>query len=231
MKVATHTQRRVWSQRFWNDVRPGLGVIPVLVVSILVPFELALAQGQNKITDEVAVVVTHGRVLGFTGGSGAVGARLSAGADVLFTQSKGINGVVQTTGRLLGFSGPAQRWSAQGLDVSETLQKIQVTPRLIFVRTDKRLFGFQGAVGRWKVLELGIQEEHHQTIVQDHVAVVMTDRRVLGFSTFTGGFFAETLSSDEAIERVEANDNIIVLMTSARKLIFRSGLAVWAEIR
>ena len=111
------------------------------------------------------------------------------------------------------------------------MQKIQVTPRLIFVRTDKRLYGFQGPIGRWKVQDLGVQEEHRQTIVQDHVAVVVTDRRVLGFSTFTGGFFAEDLSNDEAIEHVEANDNIIVLFTSSRKLIFRSRLAVWAETR
>lgn len=231
MKVATHIQRRVWSQGFWNAIKTVLGVIPFMVVSILFPFEIAWAQGQNTIADEVAVVVTHGRVLGFTSGSGAVRARLSAGEEVLFTMSKGINAVVQTSDRLLGFSGPVQRWRDIRMDVSESVQKIQVTPRLIFVRTDKRLLGFQGAVGRWKVQDLGVQEEHRQTIVKDHVAVVITDRRVLGFSTFTGGFFAETISSDEAIEQVEANDNIIVLLTSARKLIFRSGLAVWAEIR
>jgi hypothetical protein len=221
--------KRVWPPCFWSgDV--GTGLVSAMVVSLSLFFGSALAQAQNKIADEVSVVVTHGRVLGLGSGSGFVGARLNAGEPVVFTESKGLNAVAQTPGRLLGFSGPSQRWSVQRLDVSENVQSIQVTPRMLFVRTDKRLFGFQGAVGRWKIQDLGVQEEHRKTIVQDHLAVVVTDRRVLGFSAFTGGFFAETLSSDETIDQVEGNDNIIVLFTSARKLVFRSGLAVWAEI-
>lgn len=214
-----------------NDAVIGVGRIAVLVVSVMVADWPVWAQAQNKISDEVAVVVTSGRLLGLTSGSGFVRARLSAGETVVFTESKGINAVAQTSDRLLGFSGPVQRWREQQLDVSEGIQKIHVTPRLIFVRTNKRLYGFQGPIGRWKVQDLGIQEEYRQTIVEDHVAVVVTDRRVLGFSTFTGGFFAQDLSNDEAIEKVEANDNLIVLFTSTRKLVFRSGLAVWAEIR
>lgn len=203
----------------------------MMLLSFLVHVGPDIVQGQEKISDEVAVTVAAGQLLGFTSGSGVVRARLSAGETVVFHESKGINAVVQTPGRLLGFSGSAQRWDAQRLDVSEQVEKIQVTARLIFVRTDKRLYGFQGPIGRWKGRDLGVQEEHRQTIVQDHIAVVVTDRRVLGFSTFTGGFFEEDLSNDEVIEQVEANDNIIVLFTAARKLVFRSRLAVWAEIR
>jgi len=214
-----------------NDVEIGVGRMALLVASVMVVFGPLFAQAQDKISDEVTVVVTGGRMFGLTSGSGFVRARLSAGEIVVFTESKGINAVAQTSDRLLGFSGTVQRWSQQRLDVSEGIQKIHVTPRLIFVRTDKRLYGFQGPIGRWKVQDLGIQEDHRQTIVEDHVAVVVTDRRVLGFSTFTGGFFSENLSNDEAIEHVEANDNLIVLFTSTRKLVFRSRLAVWAEIR
>jgi len=200
-------------------------------VSFLIYCGPFVGQAQDKISDEVGVVVSGSRLLGLTSGSGFVRARLSAGEVVVFTESKGINAVAQTSDRLLGFSGPVQRWRDQRLDVSESVQKIQVTPRLIFVRTDKRVYGFQGPIGRWKVQDIGVQEEHRQTIVQDHVAVVVTDRRVLGFSTFTGGFFPEDLSNDEMIEHVEANDNLIILFTSARKLVFRSRLAVWAEVR
>ena len=214
-----------------EDIGPGLAKIAAMFVSTVIFSGPILAQAQDKISDKVAVVVSAGRLLGLTSGSGFVRARLSAGETVVLTEAKGINAVAQTSDRLLGFSGSVQRWSAQRFDVSESVQKIQVTPRLIFVRTDKRLYGFQGPIGRWKVQDLGVQEEHRQTVVQDHVAVVVTDRRVLGFSTFTGGFFAEDLSNDEAIEHVEANDNVIILFTSTRKLVFRSGLAVWAEIR
>ena len=226
--------QEVWFLNRWkkrNHVGSGRGRIAAITVTILVSLGPILAQAQNKISDEVAVAVSRGRVLGITSGGGFVRARLSAGETVLLTESKGINALVQTSDRLLGFSGPVQSWREQRLDISESVQKIQVTSRLMFVRTDKRLYGFQGPIGRWKVQDLGVQEEHLQTVVQDHVAVVVTDRRVLGFSTFTGGFFAADLSNDETIEHVEANDNIIVLFTSSRKLIFRSRLAVWAEIR
>ena len=214
-----------------ENIGQGLAKIAAMFVSTVIFSGPILAQAQDKISDEVAVAVSRGRVLGITSGGGFVRVRLSAGETVVFSESKGINALVQTSDRLLGFSGPVQRWREQRLDISESVQKIQVTSRLIFVRTDKRLYGFQGPIGRWKVQDLGVQEEHLQTVVQDHVAVVVTDRRVLGFSTFTGGFFAEDLSNDETIEYVEANDNIIVLFTSSRKLIFRSRLAVWAETR
>lgn len=214
-----------------EDVGQGLGGIAGIVFCVVVFLGPLYAHAQEKISDEVAVTVAAGQLLGFTSGSGVVRARLSAGESVVFHESKGINAVAQTPDRLLGFSGSVQRWDAQRLDVSEHVEKIQVTSRLIFVRTNKRLYGFQGHIGRWKVQDLGVQEEHRQTIVQDHLAVVVTDRRVLGFSTFTGGFFEEDLSNDEVIEQVEANDNIIILFTAARKLVFRSRLAVWAEIR
>lgn len=215
----------------WIKTGVELRNILLLIGCVVVSFGTNLALAQNKISDEVAVVVSDSRLLGLTGGSGFVRVRLGAGETVMLTKSKGINAVAHTSERLLGFSGPVQRWREQRLDVSERVQNIQVTPRLIFVRTDKHVYGFQGPIGRWKVQDLGVQEEHRQTFVQDHVVVVATDRRVLGFSTFTGGFFPEELSNDEVIERVEANDNLIVLVTSTRKLVFRSRLAVWAEIR
>ena len=202
-----------------------------MYVSIFIVFFPLSTYAQEKISDEVGLVVSRGQVLGITGGSGFIGVRLSAGETVITTESKGINAVAQTSERLLAFSGPVQRWQEQRLDISEEVKEISVTPRLIFVRTGKHLFGFQGPIGRWKVQDLGVQEEHRQTVVQDHVVVVVTDRRALGFSTFTGGFFAEELSKDEVIEQVEENDNIIILSTPVRKLVFRARLAVWAEIR
>jgi len=219
----------LWNE--WKSWVVGPARLGGMMVSILIFSCTHVTVAQDKISDEVGVVVSGGRVLGVTSGSGLVRARLSAGETVVFTEAKGINAVAQTSDRLLGFSGPAQRWREHRFDVSEHVQKIHVSPRLIFVRTDKRLYGFQGPNGRWKVQDLGVQEAHHQTFVQDHVAVVVTSRRVLGFSAFTGGFFPEELSNNETIENVEENDNIIILSTSTRKLVFRSRLAVWAEIR
>ena len=60
---------------------------------------------------------------------------------------------------------------------------------------------------------------------------VVTDRRALAFSAFTGGFFQQDLSSDEPVLSGAVNDNVVILSTGARRWIFRSQLAIWAELR
>ncbi|MCI0528852.1 MAG: hypothetical protein L0Y56_15560, partial [Nitrospira sp.] len=73
--------------------------------------------------------------------------------------------------------------------------------------------------------------EVRDVVVADHVIVTVTERRVMAFSAFTGGFFSQDLILDERVTDTQANDNIIILTTPARRLIFRSQLRIWTELR
>ena len=186
---------------------------------------------QERITDQVSITLVRDRLFAATSGEGIIQLPLASGEDVQEIEAKGITGFVQTSLRLLGFSAPIRRWVKQRTELSETIQAWHVTPRLIFVQGQKRLYGFQGRVGRWKVQALGVREEPSLVIVKDHVVVVMTESRVLAFSAFTGGFFTMDSQANEMVNDVQANDNIVILTLEGRKLIFRSRLAIWAELR
>ena len=192
---------------------------------------LSHVYGQDKFSDQVGVAILPHAVIGVTSGSGLIKARLSAGERVIATESKGILAFVHTSSRLLGFTSVLQRWREKRLDLSETIQAFHVTPRLILVQTDRHLFGFQGSQGVWKMWDLSLREVVRQIVAEDNVAVVITNKNVLGFSAFTGGFFPEDLSNDEIVQEVNINDNIAILKMPSRQLIFRSQLAVWAEVR
>ena len=186
---------------------------------------------QEKITDQVAVIVMRNHIFAATPDEGLIRLDLSAGEEVLAVEARGINALVQTSTRLLGFSGKTQRWSEQRTDLYEQVLEKRVTPRLIFVRTNKRLYGFLGLSGRWSAEELGAREELRDVVVADHITVAVTERRVLAFSAFTGGFFSQDLQLGERVTETMANDNIVILTTPVRRLIFRSQLKIWTELR
>ncbi|WP_447968386.1 hypothetical protein [Nitrospira sp. M1] len=208
-----------------------------IVLGVVVCLGIALALSganvwaQERITDQVEVTVSKGRVLGVHRGEGIARIPLASGEEIVNLQAKGITGFVQTSLRLLGYSGALQRWSTQELEVSEHVVKSYVTPRLILVVGEQRIYGFQGEVGRWKVLALRPRETLRQVLVRDHVAVLVTANQVLGFSAFTGGFFSKDLPLSQEIVSSRANDNIVILQLNDRQLLFRSGLAIWAELR
>jgi len=201
--------------------------LPFLVALVLA----APAGAQSPITDQILVTVFRDRIFAATPTEGLMRVELLAGEEVLSTVSKGLNALVHTSARLLGFSSQTMRWSELRTDLSERVQDRRVSPRLMLVRTDKHLYGFQGQLGRWKTEDLGVREEVRDTLMADHVAVVVTDRRALAFSAFTGGFFQQDLSSDEPVLSGTVNDNVVILSTGARRWIFRSQLAIWAELR
>jgi hypothetical protein len=186
---------------------------------------------QERITDQVAVTILRDQLYAATPGEGLVRVGLSSGEQVLASEARGLNALVLTSIRLLGFSAQVQRWSEQRTNLNEGIVERKVTSRLIMVRTDKRVFGFQGPVGRWKVEEFSLGEAPREMLIGEQVAVMLTDRRALGFSAFTGGFFPQDLVTDEAVLQTTINDNIAILSTAARRLIFRSQLGIWAEIR
>ena len=212
------------------DRRHGLMGLMVGVICVLV-FPGNAVWAQESITDQVAVTVSKGRLLGVHRGEGIARIPLLAGEDVVRIKAKGITGFVLTSVRLLGFSGTLQRWSTQELDVSEQVINSYVTPRLILVVGEKHIYGFQGEIGRWKIEALRPREKLIQVIVKDHVGAVITSNQALGFSAFTGGFFSKDLPLSQDVIQSQANDNIIILRLNDRQLIFRSGLAIWAEFR
>jgi len=186
---------------------------------------------QEKITDQVAVIVLNNQIFAATPDEGFVRLDLSAGEKVLATEAKGLNAFVHTSIRLLGFSSRHKTWAEQRTDLSEQIIERHITPRLILIRTNRRLYGFQALAGRWRSEEFGAREEVREVTVADHVAVAITDRRALAFSAFTGGFFSQDLHLGERVTETTANDNIVVLTTPVRRLVFRSQLKIWTELR
>ena len=148
----------------------GLAIVPILLQSQTI-------DAQEKITDQVAVIVMKNRIYAATTEEGLTRVELAAGEEVLAVEARGINALVQTSTRLLGFSAKTQRWAEQRTDLYEQILEKQVTPRLIFVKTNKRLYGFQGLAGRWNVEELGAREELRAVTVKDHLLVAVTERR------------------------------------------------------
>lgn len=202
----------------------------LLLLSALV-LNVRLATPQERITDDVAVTILRDQIFAATPGEGLPRVELSPGEQVVAVEARGINALVQTSMRLLGFSAKAQRWAEQRTEIFIDVLERRITPQLILVRTNKRLYGFQGPVGTWKVEELGNGEVQRDVLVGDHIAVVVTDRRALAFSAFTGGFFSQRLFLNEPLNNTTVKDNVVILSTPRRRLIFRSRLTAWVELR
>lgn len=203
----------------------------IICLVAIFSFSDRLAWSQEPITDQVTVTVSKGRLLGIHSGEGIARISLAAGENIVAMKAKGITGFVQTSERLLGYSGKLQRWSKRRLEVSEVVQNVYVTPRLVLVVGEQHIYGFQSEVGQWRIKPLRSGETLTQAIVKDHVAVVISNHQAFGFSAFTGGFFIKDLPLTYEEINSDANDNIIILKLSDRQLVFRSRLAVWTELR
>ena len=208
--------------------------LPIIATLALILFTVELAASQERTSDQVAVTVSilRDQVVAVTAGEGLVSVGLTSDDRLLGIEARGLNALVVTSTRLLGFSAQVQRWSEQRLNLNEQVLDRKVTSRLILVRSDRRVFGFQGSSGLWKVEDLTrLGDDFQQILVGAHVAVVLTNRRALAFSAFTGGFFIKDLSTEDPVIETTVNDNIVILSTVNRRLIFRSQLAAWAELR
>ena len=188
------------------------------------------AKTQNVITDQVAITSGQGKLFGLTSGEGISREFLASGEDVLVIEAKGVTGFVQTSTRLLGFSGRLNRWVDLTLPTGEQIIKWKVTSRMIVVQGREAAYGFQSDRGRWKRESWGAGESLKDSAVKAHIAVMVTNRRALGFSAFTGGFFPRDLPAGNQIQEIEINDNVVILHLSGFMLVFRSGLAIWAEL-
>lgn len=201
-----------------------------LVLCIGVGGVQEIAHAHEVVTDRVSVTYSHGLLFGITPREGISRQRLGAGEEVLAITAKGETGFVQTNIRLYGFSGNLQRWVSINLSSGERVLKWTVTTRMIIVQGDEATYGFQSDLGRWKQESWGAGESLQDSSVKAHVAVLVTDRRALGFSAFTGGFFSRDLPVDSPIQDIQINDNVAILHLSGFMLVFRSGLAIWAQL-
>lgn len=206
---------------------PLKSVIIVAIGSIFLPSH---AVTQTVITDQVAITSGQGKLFGLTSGEGVARRFLAAGEEVLVIETKGVTGFVQTSARLLGFSGRLNRWVDLILPTGEQIIKWKVTSRMIVVQGREAAYGFQSDRGRWKRESWGAGESLQNSAVKAHIAVLVTNRRALGFSAFTGGFFSRDLPLGNQIREIEINDNIVILHLSGFMLVFRSGLAIWAKL-
>jgi hypothetical protein len=116
------------------------------------------------------------------------------------------------------------------LSSAEKIVDWMVTSRMIVVNGREAVYGFQSDAGRWKKESWGAGENLVKSVIEDHVGVIITTRRALGFSAFTGGFFSQDLPSGNAIRETQVNDNVVMIHLSGLTLVFRSGVAIWAEL-
>ena len=210
-----------------GSLRVPWGILMMAMGSV---FLVSNAAAQNVITDQVAITSEHGKLFGLTAGEGISREILSSGEDVLVIETKGVTGFVQTSKRLLGFSGRLNRWVDRTLPTGEQIINWKVTSRMIVVQGREAAYGFQSDRGRWKREPWGAGESLENSAVKAHIAVMVTNRRALGFSAFTGGFFPQDLPADNQIQEIQINDNVVILHLSGFMLVFRSGLAIWAEL-
>ena len=206
------------------------GIFIVLVVSLGVGIGQNDSDAHDVVADRVGITSGQGYLFGMTSGEGITRQVLGAGEQVLVMEAKGVTGFVQTTIRLFGFSGTLQRWVSITLPTSEHILKWAVTPRMIVVQGQQATYGFQSDRGRWKREPWGAGESLQESAVKDSIAVLVTDRRALGFSAFTGGFFSRDLPVGNHIHDIQINDHVVILHLSDFMLVFRSELAIWAEL-
>ncbi len=217
-----------WSFQFMN--KPNEAIFFALVVCLGVGIGQAVCEAQDVVSDRVSITSHQGQLFGLTSGEGVARQVLRAGERVLVLEAKGVTGFVQTSTRLFGFSGKLRRWVPITLSTAERILKWTVTSRMVIVEGNQSTYGFQSDLGRWKREAWGAGESLQTSAIEDFIAVIVTDRRALGFSAFTGGFFPRDLPVDNQIYNIQINDNIAILHLSDFMLVFRAGLAIWAEL-
>jgi len=105
--------------------------------------------------EQVAVVVTSKRALGFDGGSGNLVERsLGPREQVIAADASGAVGLVVTDRRALAVSPFAGGFFTTALRVGESIEAVAATGNVATVRTSRRLLTFQAAGGLWVEVDL-----------------------------------------------------------------------------
>jgi hypothetical protein len=179
--------------------------------------------------NEVSVLVEQGRIVATSLVSGRREIPLDAQETVIDSGTSGINAVVVTSRRLLGFSSRTFIWAKKDRDLNEKVLDRRVLPTFSVVRTDKHLYGFRGANGIWLDESLGVRESVKMTRTTDYGAVFVTNERLVGFASLLGDFSSKTLGIHEHVRRLDNENGLILVTTSRRILVFGSRLSGWEE--
>src|SRR5437588_8943648 len=142
-----------------NDHRGRVASVVLLLVMCLLNVSSSARAQTPLITDQVLITVLRDQIFAATPGEGLMRADLLAGEEIIKIESKGLNALVQTSVRLLGFSAQVVRWSEVRTDLGEQVTDSRVKQSLLFVRPNRSLYGFQGPLGRWKTGALGARGE------------------------------------------------------------------------
>ncbi|OQW32958.1 MAG: hypothetical protein A4E19_06315 [Nitrospira sp. SG-bin1] len=178
---------------------------------------------------EVALWFESGMAVATSQLSGRREIPLGAQEVVMSSGTSGINGIVVTSRRLLGFSSRALTWTKKELDVNEKVLERKILPAFSLIRTDRHLYGFRGVNGLWLEEALSMREKVQRFHSNDYGAVFITDERLVGFSPLLGGFASKPLDVHEQIVGVENDNGLILVSTTKRTLVFGSRLSGWEE--
>ncbi|MGH8760383.1 MAG: hypothetical protein ACREVW_12860 [Burkholderiales bacterium] len=204
-------------------------LLPRLLLATLAwLFWLNVAQAVDY-GNEVTVWIEQGQAVATSVVSGRREIPLDAQETVTGSGASGINAVVVTSRRLLGFSSRTFIWAETDRALNEKVLERRVLPTFSVVRTDKHLYGYRGADGIWLDEALGIRETVKRTQATDYGAVFVTNERLVGFASLLGDFSSKTLGIHEHITRLDNEKGLIIVTTSNRILVFGSRLSGWEE--
>ncbi|NGZ09426.1 MAG: hypothetical protein CV088_08555 [Nitrospira sp. LK70] len=178
---------------------------------------------------EVALWFESGMAVATSQLSGRREIPLDAQEIVNSSGTNGINGMVVTSRRLLGFSSRALTWTKIELDLNETVLERKILPTFSLIRTDRHLYGFRGVNGLWLEETLGVREKVNRFHSNDYGAVFITNERMIGFTPLLGGFATKSLDVHERIVGVENENGLILVSTTKRTLVLGSHLSGWEE--
>jgi hypothetical protein len=204
-------------------------ILPVLAACLVLTCLLSQGISRAEFQSEVTLWLESGKAVATSRLSGRREIPLGAQEVVISSGANGINDLVVTSRRLLGFSSRALTWSKTELDVNEKVIERTILPSFSLIRTDRHLYGFRGVTGLWLKEALGIRENVTRSHSNDYGAVVLTDERVVGFTPLLGGFASKPLDVHERIVGVENENGLILVSTTKRTLVFGSRLSGWEE--
>lgn len=185
----------------------------------------------TELQSEVTLWLESGQAVATSQLSGRREIPLGAQEIVLSSGTNGINGIVVTSRRLLGFSSRALTWTNTELDLNEKVLERKILPTFSFIRTDRHLYGFRGVNGLWLEEALGVREKVRRRYSNDYGAVFITTERLVGFTPLLGGFASKPLDVHEQIVGVDNESGLIVVSTNRRTLVFGSRLSGWEEFQ
>ena len=197
---------------------------------LIIGMSLCLSAAYSlELESEIALWLEPGLAVAKSPLSGRREITLDVQETVLGSGASGINGIVVTSRRLLGFSSRTLAWIKTDRDLHEKVLERRILPTFSLVRTDKHLYGFRGANGTWFKEALGVREKVHRLHSNEYGSVVITSERLVGFGPLLGQFSSKPLDVHERITQVGNEDGLIIITTSRRTLVFGSRMSGWDE--